>query len=93
LSDVDRGYDRITAVSENLSQFDDRPVFIGWGLKDFVFDKHFLAVWEQTLPSAEVVRYEDAGHYVLEDVGDELIERIVGFLDAHPVDAPSGAAE
>jgi len=93
LSEADRGFDRISAVSENLPQFDDRPVFIGWGLKDFVFDKHFLAVWEQKLPSAEVVRYEDAGHYVLEDVGAELIERIVGFLGAHPVDGAAGAAE
>jgi haloalkane dehalogenase len=43
------------------------PVFIGWGLRDFVFDRHCLDMFPLRLPQAEVHAFEDAGHYVLED--------------------------
>jgi hypothetical protein len=32
----------------------DRPAFIGWGLSDFVFDRHFLEGFRAALPQAEV---------------------------------------
>ena len=32
------------------------------------------------LPEAGVVEYADAGHYLLEDAGDDLIPRIREFL-------------
>jgi haloalkane dehalogenase len=34
---------------------------------------------------SEVLRLEDAGHYVLEDAPEEVVPRIRTFLDAHPV--------
>ena len=86
------GYATVTGVGERLSQFDDRPVLICWGAKDFVFDDHFLRVWEAKLPSAEVHRFADAGHYVLEDAGEEieaLVRRFLG-VEASP-DAQAGA--
>ena len=36
----------------SLPEYANRPVFIGWGLTDFVFDKHFLEVFQQALPDA-----------------------------------------
>lgn len=74
------GFDIITEVGAGLGQFDARPVLICWGERDFVFDHHFLAVWERVLPHAEVHRFADAGHYVLEDAGDEIIALVQGFL-------------
>jgi haloalkane dehalogenase len=53
---------------------------LGWGEKDFVFDLDFLAEWERRYPNAEVHRFPDAGHYVLEDAKDELIPLIEEFL-------------
>lgn len=76
----DEGYDLISDVEAGLPRFRQLPMFIGWGLKDFVFDQHFLARWEQTFPDAEVVRYPDCGHYILEDAGEPLIERIEAFI-------------
>lgn len=76
----DEGYDLISEVEAGLPRFGHLPMFIGWGLKDFVFDQHFLARWEQTFPDAEVVRYPDCGHYILEDAGEPLIERIEAFI-------------
>jgi pimeloyl-ACP methyl ester carboxylesterase len=78
----DPGFEILTEVGGKLQQFDDRPVLIAWGMRDFVFDEHFLRVWEQKLPRAEVHRFDDAGHYVLEDAGDEIESLVMKFLAA-----------
>jgi haloalkane dehalogenase len=51
-----------------------------WGDKDFVFDHHFLEEWQRVYPQAEVHRFPDCGHYILEDAGDEIIPLIRTFL-------------
>ena len=60
-------------------------MMICWGLKDFVFDVHFLNEWVKRFPAAAVHRYEDAGHYILEDAGQEIVPLIQQFLDEHPI--------
>ena len=72
------------AAGRALPSFADRPAFIGWGLKDLVFDRHFLERFRADLPRAEVHAFEDAGHYVLEDRHEVLVPAIRAFLDAHP---------
>ncbi|MDO5505197.1 MAG: alpha/beta fold hydrolase [Pseudoxanthomonas suwonensis] len=61
------------------------PAFIAWGLRDFVFDRHFLDGFRKALPQAEVHAFEDANHYVLEDKHEVLVPAIRAFLDTHPV--------
>lgn len=85
LAPSDDGYATISEVEAGLDQWANTPVFIGWGLRDFVFDGHFLRRWESLLPHAEVHRWEDAGHYVLEDVSAELVPKLRAFFDAHPI--------
>ena len=58
-----------------------QPMLIGWGLKDFVFDEHFLLDWERHFPRATVHRFDDCGHYLLEDAGPEMLELIREFLN------------
>ena len=41
---------------------------------------HFLNKWIDLFPHAKVLRYEDAGHYVLEDIGEPLCQEIFDFL-------------
>ncbi|MEP6907244.1 MAG: alpha/beta fold hydrolase [Pseudoxanthomonas sp.] len=84
----DKSWSLVEAAGHKLPQFADRPAFIGWGLKDFVFDKHFLAGFRQALPNAEVTAFDDAGHYVLEDKQKELVPAIRKFLDANPLSRP-----
>ena len=60
-----------------------------WGMRDFVFDHHFLDEWVRRFPAAEVHRFEDAGHFVLEDAGDEIYPLVRAFLERHPVPSPS----
>lgn len=81
----DRCFDMVTEVQERLRLLADVPMFVGWGMKDFVFDHHFLAEWERRFPRAEVHRFPKAGHYVLEDEAEALVPLVTSFLAAHPV--------
>ena len=81
----DRGWALLEASARQLPAYADRPVFIGWGLRDFVFDRHFLDGFQAALPHAEVHAFEDAAHYVLEDKHAVLVPAIRAFLDAHPL--------
>jgi cis-3-alkyl-4-acyloxetan-2-one decarboxylase len=68
-----------------LTQFRDRPVLLLWGMKDFVFDHHFLEEWKRHFPRAEVHTWPDCGHYLLEDAGELAIMRVWEFLQRHPL--------
>ncbi|QCO66753.1 alpha/beta fold hydrolase [Luteimonas yindakuii] len=83
----DAAWPLLEAAGRALPGYADRPAFIGWGLKDFVFDHHFLDGFRSALPQAEVTAFDDAGHYVLEDRHEVLVPRIRAFLDAHPLQA------
>jgi haloalkane dehalogenase len=84
----DPGYELVTNVECGLQQFRDRPMLICWGMKDFVFDHHFLTEWERRFPYATVLRFPDCGHYILEDARDEVIDAVRQFLVAHPLENP-----
>ncbi len=86
LAPGDRAWDLVKAVEDGLWRFGDTPVLLCWGMKDFVFDRHFLERFLELWPHAEVLRLEDAGHYVLEDAPEDVVPRIRTFLDAHPLE-------
>lgn len=56
------------------------PVLILWGEQDFCFTMNFKNRWLEFFPSAKVVTYPDAGHYLLEDKQKEVISEIEHFL-------------
>jgi len=76
----DRGFDIVSDTTAQLDVFRDRPVLVCWGAKDFVFDDHFLAQWQRILPNADVHRFADCGHWVLEDASEDVIPLIQNFL-------------
>ena len=62
-----RDQDYYASVGKKLSILKDNPVLIIWGMKDeFITEKHLLWMQEQ-FPGSKVVRYDDAGHFVLEE--------------------------
>ncbi len=81
LREQDPGFDILLNTTEHLSRFSDSPCLIAWGEKDFVFDRAFLTKWLEIYPQAEVHRFADYGHYILEDGGPALIETIRQFID------------
>jgi pimeloyl-ACP methyl ester carboxylesterase len=85
LDEGDAAWPLVQAMGQKLPEYADRPAFIGWGLRDFVFDKHFLDGFRAALPDAEVHAFEDANHYVLEDKADVLVPAIRRFLDSNPL--------
>ncbi|MBP6218015.1 MAG: alpha/beta fold hydrolase [Oligoflexales bacterium] len=43
------------------------PKLICWGARDFCFHSRFLNRWKEIYPEAKVKVFDDAGHFVLED--------------------------
>ena len=80
LAPTDPGYEIIEETEATLPKIAHTPTLICWGMKDFVFSHEFLEEWERLMPHAEVHRFEDAGHYVLEDAGEEVGLRVEEFL-------------
>jgi haloalkane dehalogenase len=72
-------------VHDGLQQLADKPMLICWGEKDFVFDTDYLAEWRRRFPAAEVHRFPEAGHYVLEDAPEPVTARVLDFLNRHPL--------
>ncbi|MGH7170788.1 MAG: alpha/beta fold hydrolase, partial [Gemmataceae bacterium] len=85
LSPGDRGFDLVNEVAEGLHRFASVPMLICWGEHDFVFDRHFLDEWRRRFPAAEVHSFPEAGHYVLEDAGAEILPLVRDFLRRHPL--------
>ena len=76
----DPAFALLQETSSRLGLLADRPILIGWGGRDFVFDQQFLAVWRAIYPAAQVDYYPDSGHYILEDEAATLGPRICHFV-------------
>lgn len=85
LTPADPAWALVDESGRRLGEFADRPAFIGWGLRDFVFTPRILEAFRRALPRAEVQRCAQAGHYVLEDAFETLVPAIRDFLDRHPL--------
>ena len=83
LHKTDPAYQTVSVIENGLPQFQDLPVLVCWGMQDFVFDDRFLEEWVRKFPAAEVHRFKDAGHYLLEDAAEETVFLIRQFLDRH----------
>ena len=87
LSPRDPSYALVSQIEAGLALFSTTPVLICWGERDFVFSPQVLGHWLRRWPHAEVHRFVDCGHYVLEDAGPEIIAHVRRFLEQHPLDA------
>jgi pimeloyl-ACP methyl ester carboxylesterase len=74
-------YLRLKGIEDKLPEIADRPILLGWGMRDFCFDPGFLEEWQRRFPKARTISYPRAGHYILEDAETELIPEIGKFLE------------
>jgi cis-3-alkyl-4-acyloxetan-2-one decarboxylase len=81
----DASYELVSRTQERLELLRSVPMLVLWGMKDFVFDQHFLAEWERRFPGAMVHRFAKAGHYVFEDESAAISELVPSFLASHPI--------
>lgn len=70
----------LAEVEGHLKQLAERPKLVVWGGRDFCFNDDFLRRWREIYPNARVEYLAEAGHYVLEDAGGEVREKIREFL-------------
>ena len=77
----DPGYKIVQTTESRLPELAGQPCLLAWGLKDFVFDRHFLKQWKLIFPHAQVLEYPDYGHYIFEDGGQALTQVISDFMD------------
>ncbi len=80
LKPTDPAYPIVAETGNRLHVLCDKPIMIVWGMKDFVFDHHFLRRWRKEFPHAVVHELADCGHYVLEDASAEIIPLVRRFL-------------
>jgi haloalkane dehalogenase len=80
LTSSDMSYSVVDHTQQHLFRLKDKPMMICWGMKDFVFDKDFLAEWQKRFPDAKVHRFPKAGHYILEDQPENVLECINNFF-------------
>ena len=84
LTENNPSYRIIKKVDNNLKLLLNIPTLICWGEHDFVFDSDYLDEWIHRFPGAEVHRFAEAGHYVLEDASEKIIPIVDRFLRRHP---------
>ena len=77
-----RTYPLLRSIEAGLAELRDHPMLICWGMRDFCFTEAFLDGWIERFPQAEVHRFAEAGHYVVEDAAEEILPRLRGFLQS-----------
>ncbi len=83
LSPKDRSWDTLVEIEKSLIGFQNTPMLVLWGGKDFCFTRHFYDEWLQRFPDANSHFFPEAGHYVLEDAFDSLAPLITTFFQKH----------
>ena len=73
MSPRDPAYAVLARTESRLPLLAGKQIAVCWGMKDPVFDGTVLDHLLTLLPTAEVHRYADAGHYVLEDAADRIV--------------------
>jgi len=76
----DAAYPVLARVEQRLHLLRNTPTLVCWGMRDPVFDEVVLDHLLSFLPQADVHRFADAGHYVLEDAADRIVPLAVRFL-------------
>lgn len=69
-------YKRVEAIEKRLPELQDKDVQIFWGGKDFCFNDSFYNRWQEELGNAKAHYYPRAGHYVLEDAGRDILNKL-----------------
>ena len=67
-------------TESSLGNYNKTPILACWGMKDFCFHEGFLKGWQKRLPHIITHKFDDAGHYLLEDKFEDCRSKIEPFL-------------
>jgi haloalkane dehalogenase len=76
-------------IEAGLPKLAHLPVQLIWGMRDWCFTPECLHRFEQAFPNADVHRFDDAGHYVVEDAHERIVPLVDRFLETTACSAPS----
>ena len=62
-----------------MPQFADRPALIVWGRRDFAFGEADAARFGRLFPRSRTIFFDDASHFLQEDVGDRIADAYKEF--------------
>ena len=85
LTQGDPGFNIVKDVGDHLHRLRHIPMLICWGAHDFVFDRDYYDEWRRRFPNAEAYYFNEAGHYILEDIPETVLTHIKSFLKRHPL--------
>lgn len=71
--------DFLRTVEAGLARLSDRPALIVWGLKDFAFREPEMRRFARYFPNNKTVTYDDASHFLQEDVGERIADAFIEF--------------
>lgn len=70
----------LVEIEDNLSKLQGKNMLILWGGKDFCFNDWFYQEWRRRFPKARSHYFAQAGHYLLEDAGTEIVPMVDAFF-------------
>jgi haloalkane dehalogenase len=73
----------LRTVEANLVRLADRPALIVWGRRDFAFGEADAARFAKLFPRSKTIFYDDASHFLQEDVGDKIAAAFLEFRRAY----------
>lgn len=85
LSPAHPSWSALIEIERSLAHLADRPACLIWGERDWCFTPHYRREWQRRFPKAEVHVADDAGHLVVEDARERVVEWMRSFLAAHPL--------
>jgi haloalkane dehalogenase len=73
-------YQTLADIEHGLPQFANKPFQFIWGMRDWCFTPAFLDRFLEFFPHSEVHRFEDAGHWVVEDADERIVPLVERFV-------------
>jgi haloalkane dehalogenase len=70
----------LQSTEERIPELANTETLACWGMQDFCFHGGFLDQWKSRIPNLQVSKFQDAGHYLLEDNLEGCEKIIRSFL-------------
>lgn len=77
LLDAGQWWDSLWAQMDKIKT---KPFLFFWGMKDKFIPAYELAKWQNFLPSARVVKFDTAGHFVQEEEPEKMVMELKRFF-------------
>lgn len=73
-------YNCLSDIENKLPSLSEKKIGLFWGERDFCFNKKFYQRWTEIFPNASRKTFSNAGHYILEDAREAVLEEINGLF-------------